>query len=72
MITPFPISIWKRERGCAARGDFGGKGKSVFLRLPGHPLLLLSSLVYSTEKIPFEYAKVVYRGDLIKLSFDYE
>lgn len=40
--------------------------------LPGHPLLLLSSLVYSTEKFPFEYAKVVYRGDLIKLSFDYE
>ncbi|MGI6150451.1 MAG: GntR family transcriptional regulator [Christensenellales bacterium] len=40
--------------------------------LPGHPLLLLDSVVYSTEKYPYEYAKVVYRGDMIKISFDYE
>ncbi len=40
--------------------------------LPGHPLLLLSYTVYSTDKTPYEYSKVVYRGDVIKLSFDYE
>jgi len=40
--------------------------------LPGHPLLLLSYTVYSTDKKPYEYSKVVYRGDVMKLTFDYE
>lgn len=40
--------------------------------LPGHPLLLLWSQMISDEAKPYEYTKVLFRGDRIRLSFDYE
>lgn len=37
----------------------------------GFPLLLLTYVMYSQEDIPFEYSKVVFRGDRIKLKFEF-
>jgi len=39
--------------------------------LPGHPLLLLRSTFIAQDEKPYEYSRVVFRGDLIRLSFDY-
>ncbi|MHB1127324.1 MAG: GntR family transcriptional regulator [Bacillota bacterium] len=39
----------------------------------GYPLLLLRYVMYSKrEQIPFEYAKVLFRGDKIKLKFEFD
>ena len=39
--------------------------------LPGHPLLLLCSLVCGQDNLPYEYTKILFRGDKIRLSFHY-
>ncbi len=39
--------------------------------LPGHPLLLLWNLNYSRDGVPYEFSKILFRGDRIQLSFDY-
>ena len=38
----------------------------------GHPLLLLRDILYSEEGNPYEYTKVVFRGDKIKIQLHYE
>lgn len=38
----------------------------------GYPLLLLEDLIYDPEGKPFEYTKVLFRGDKIKISLQYE
>ena len=38
---------------------------------PGHPLLLLQDTIVSEDGTPFEYAKVVFRGDKIKLKLEF-
>ncbi|WHH59914.1 GntR family transcriptional regulator [Petroclostridium sp. X23] len=37
----------------------------------GFPLLLLENIVYTTGELPFEYTKVLFRGDKIKLRLEY-
>ncbi len=38
---------------------------------PGHPLLLLQDTIVDPNGVPFEYAKVVFRGDKIKLKLEF-
>lgn len=38
----------------------------------GHPLLLLRDVLYSDLDEPYEYTKVVFRGDKIKIRLQYE
>ncbi len=38
----------------------------------GHPLLLLKDELHSDDDIPYEYTKVVFRGDKIKIRLNYE
>jgi GntR family transcriptional regulator len=38
----------------------------------GYPLLLLEDVIYDENRCPFEYAKIIFRGDRIKLHFDYD
>jgi GntR family transcriptional regulator len=37
----------------------------------GYPLLLLQNTIYSPAGHPFEYSKVLFRGDKIKLKFEF-
>ncbi|WP_094546136.1 GntR family transcriptional regulator [Petroclostridium xylanilyticum] len=37
----------------------------------GFPLLLLRYVMYSQNEVPFEYAEVIFRGDRIKLKFEF-
>ncbi|HEX2946887.1 MAG TPA: GntR family transcriptional regulator [Clostridia bacterium] len=37
----------------------------------GHPLLLLEDIIYSADGIPFEYSKVLFRGDKIKIKMEF-
>jgi GntR family transcriptional regulator len=37
----------------------------------GYPLLLLQDIIYSPQGNPFEYSKVLFRGDKIKLKFEF-
>lgn len=37
----------------------------------GYPLLLLQNTIYSPAGRPFEYSKVLFRGDKIKLKFEF-
>jgi len=39
---------------------------------PGYPLLLLQDIIFSRNGSPFEYSKVMFRGDKIKLKFEFE
>jgi GntR family transcriptional regulator len=39
---------------------------------PGYPLLLLEDIIYNKNGEPFEYTKVLFRGDKIKISFQYD
>lgn len=39
---------------------------------PGHPLLLLKDDLYSEEDTPYEYTKVVFRGDKVKIRLNFE
>lgn len=38
----------------------------------GHPLLLLKDELFSEEDAPYEYTKVVFRGDKFKIRLNYE
>ena len=38
---------------------------------PGYPLLLLEDIIFSNDGNPFEYSKVLFRGDKIKLKFEF-
>lgn len=38
----------------------------------GHPLLLLKEINYTATGQTFEYTKIVFRGDMIKIEFDYQ
>ena len=38
----------------------------------GHPLLLLRDVLYDEISRPYEYTKVVFRGDRIKIHLQYE
>lgn len=40
--------------------------------LPGHPLLLLWNNMYTPDGVPYEFTKVLFRGDRIQLTFDYD
>jgi GntR family transcriptional regulator len=36
------------------------------------PLLLLRDVIYSSDGLPFEYTKVIFKGDKIKIKLTYE
>lgn len=36
-----------------------------------HPLLLLQDIIYSSSGVAFEYSKVLFRGDKMKMKFEY-
>ncbi|MHB1315431.1 MAG: GntR family transcriptional regulator [Christensenellales bacterium] len=38
----------------------------------GFPLLLLKDTIYTQNEVPFEYSKVMFRGDKIKLVFEFD
>lgn len=38
----------------------------------GHPLLLLRDVIYDTHDKPYEYTKVLFRGDKIKIRLEYK
>lgn len=38
----------------------------------GHPLLLLKDLLYDEYDVPYEYTKVIFRGDKIKIQLHYQ
>ena len=38
----------------------------------GHPLLLLKDILYDQYDKPYEYTKVVFRGDKIKINLTYK
>lgn len=37
----------------------------------GYPLLILEDVLYDKDDYPYEYSKVVFRGDKIKLTYEY-
>jgi len=39
---------------------------------PGYPLLDLQDTIYDSQGKPFEYTRVLFRGDKIKISFQYD
>lgn len=39
---------------------------------PGYPLLMLQDKIFNEEGTPFEYTKVLFRGDKIKISLQYD
>lgn len=46
--------------------------ESDLLKVPqGYPLLVLEDILYDQDDKPFEYSKVVFRGDKIKLKYEY-
>ena len=48
------------------------RDESELLRIDkGYPLLLLNDINYNSAGVPFEFSKIVFRGDKIKLEFDY-
>lgn len=36
-----------------------------------HPLLLLEDVIYSSSGVAFEYSKILFRGDKMKMKFEY-
>lgn len=38
----------------------------------GYPLLLLKDTLYSEEEIPYEYTKVIFRGDRMKIKLEFK
>jgi len=46
--------------------------EAELLEIPlGHPLLLLQDTIVDQNGVPFEYAKVVFRGDKLKLKLEF-
>jgi GntR family transcriptional regulator len=39
---------------------------------PGDPVLLLEDRIADATRTPFEYSRIVFRGDKVRLRFDYE
>lgn len=60
MITETLESVGANEKEC-----------QLFRVPPGYPLLVLEDIMFSQEDHPFEYSKVVFRGDKIKLKYEY-
>ncbi|BEU86657.1 GntR family transcriptional regulator [Selenomonas sp. TAMA-11512] len=47
--------------------------ESSLLEVPkGHPLLLLKDVIYGGDDKPYEYTKVIFRGDKLKLQLTFE
>ncbi|MBE5956240.1 MAG: GntR family transcriptional regulator [Lachnospiraceae bacterium] len=47
--------------------------ESILLNISkGYPLLLLKDIIYSDNGEPYEYSKVVFRGDKIKIKLKYD
>lgn len=38
----------------------------------GHPLLLLKDILFDENNVPYEFTKVIFRGDKIKISLQFE
>jgi len=38
----------------------------------GHPLLLLSDIIYDESETPYEFTKVLFRGDKVKIKLQFE
>ncbi|WP_243167226.1 GntR family transcriptional regulator [Acetobacterium malicum] len=47
------------------------KESQLFRLPPGYPLLVLEDIMFTKDDDPFEYSKVVFRGDKIKLKYEY-
>lgn len=47
------------------------KESKLFKVAHGYPLLVLEDILYDKDDKPFEYSKVVFRGDKIKLKYEY-
>lgn len=47
------------------------KESRIFKVPQGYPLLVLEDVLYDKEDKPYEYSKVVFRGDKIKLKYEY-
>lgn len=46
--------------------------ESKLFKIPlGYPLLVLEDIIYDQDDHPFEFSKVVFRGDKIKLKYEY-
>ncbi|KNZ42864.1 transcriptional regulator [Acetobacterium bakii] len=46
--------------------------ESQLFKVPrGYPLLVLEDILYDKDDQPYEYSKVVFRGDKIKLKYEY-
>ena len=37
----------------------------------GEPALLLEDIIFNDSERPFEYSRIVFRGDKLRLRFDY-
>ncbi|WP_411328808.1 hypothetical protein [Anaerofustis stercorihominis] len=37
----------------------------------GYPLLILEDIMYEEEAKPYEYSKVIFRGDKVKLKYEF-
>lgn len=49
------------------------ESEAKLLNIPeGYPLLLLKEINRTAADQAFEYTKIVFRGDMIKIEFDYE
>lgn len=47
--------------------------ESMLLQVkPGSPVLMLDTLYYSADDAPLGYSRVIFRGDKVKLTFDYQ
>jgi len=47
------------------------KESRLFKVSQGYPLLVLEDILYDKDDQPYEYSKVVFRGDKIKLKYEY-
>jgi GntR family transcriptional regulator len=48
------------------------KEAELFNIKEGYPLLILEDLLFNQIDVPYEYSKVVFRGDKIKLHYEYK
>lgn len=39
---------------------------------PGDPILMLQDVIFNDEGVPFEYSRILFRGDKVQIHFDYE
>ncbi|EDS73045.1 UbiC transcription regulator-associated domain protein [Anaerofustis stercorihominis DSM 17244] len=43
----------------------------IFETEKGYPLLILEDIMYEEEAKPYEYSKVIFRGDKVKLKYEF-